>query len=82
MRTDLAEMGHSQPLTPVAMDNKAENSILNRMTKQKKFRSIYMRFYCVRNIIGQNNFHIFWEEGKKTWCIMTQNPTQYGTTEL
>ena len=24
-----------------------------------------MRFYCVRDRIRQNHFHIFWEEGKK-----------------
>ena len=34
-RTALAEMGHQQPTTPVAKDNIAENSIVNRTEKQK-----------------------------------------------
>ena len=38
MRTDLAEMGHSQPPTPVATENTAENIILNGAVKQKRSR--------------------------------------------
>ena len=35
MITDLAEMGHQQPQTPMATDNTAANSIDNVMAKQK-----------------------------------------------
>ena len=35
-RTALADMGHLQPPTPVATNNKAANRIVNGMAKQKK----------------------------------------------
>ena len=65
MRTALAEMGHQQPPTPVAIDNTAANSIVNETAKPKKSQTINMRFYWVRDIIRQNHFHIFWGEGKR-----------------
>ena len=65
MRTDLADMGHLQPLTPVAKDNTAANSIVNGTEKQKISQANDMRFYWVKYRIGQNHFHIFWEERKK-----------------
>ena len=60
MITVIAEMGHQQPPIPVATDNAAENNIVNG-TENKKFREIDMRFYWVRGIIRQKNFHLFWE---------------------
>ena len=51
MRTDLAEMGHSQPPTLVTTDNTAANSIVNETAKQKRSRAIDMRFYWVRDRI-------------------------------
>ena len=65
MMTSLAEMGCPQQPTPVATYNTMANSIVNIIAKQKISRAIDMRFYWVRDIIGQNNFHIFWEEGRK-----------------
>ena len=56
-------MGHPQPPPPVAMYNTSANSIINGTNK--KSRAIDMIFYWVRDRIRQNNFHIFWEEGKK-----------------
>ena len=35
MQTALAEMGHSQPPTPVEMDNTAANSIVNGTSKKE-----------------------------------------------
>ena len=58
-------MRHSQPPTPVAMDNTAANIIVNRTAKQKISKEIYMRFYGVRKKIHNNSFHILWEEIKK-----------------
>ena len=40
-------MGHLQPPTPVATDNTAANSIVNRTAKEKKSQAIDMRFYWV-----------------------------------
>ena len=63
MQTVLAEMVHSQPLTPVAMHNAAANSIINRTAKKTK--AVDMIFYWVRYRIQKKHFHIFWEERKK-----------------
>ena len=65
IRMALAEMGHQQPPTMVATENTAANSLFNGTEKQKRYQSINMRFYWVRDRISQNQFHIFWEEGKK-----------------
>ena len=45
MRTILAEMGHQQPPTLVAMDNTAANIIFNVTATQKRSRAIDIRFY-------------------------------------
>ena len=58
-------MVHQQPTTPVATDNTVENSIVDGTVKQKRYRSIGMRFYLVRDRIRQNHFHKLCEEGKK-----------------
>ena len=65
MRKALAEMGHLQSPTPVAMENAAANSIVNGTAKQKISRAIDMIFYWVRDRIRQNHLHILREEGKK-----------------
>ena len=65
MQTALAEMGHSQPPTPLATDDTEANSIINGTAKQKISRAINMRFYWIRDRIRKNNFHIYWEEDKK-----------------
>ena len=64
MQTSLSEMGHSQPPTPEATENTAASSISNGTEKTGSIE-IDMRFYWIRDKIIQNNFHIFWEEGKK-----------------
>ena len=58
-------MGHQQQPTPVTMDSKAANRIVNGTEKQKIHQAIDMIFYWVRDITQQNHFHILWEEGKK-----------------
>ena len=74
-------MGYPQPPTPVAMDNTAENSIVNGTAKQKTSRVIDLRYYWVRDRIQQNHFRIFWEEGKKTQRIISKNTIQSDTIE-
>ena len=64
MRTDLAEMDHPQPPTPVSTYNTVVNSILNVTAKQKIYRAIVMQFYGIRDRIQQNHFHILWEQGQ------------------
>ena len=54
---------------------------MSSLTERQKERSreIDMRFYSVRDRIWQNDFHIFWEEGKKNLADYVKNTTHYGT---
>ena len=65
IRMALTEMGRQQPPSPVSTDNTTASIIVNGMAKQKRYWEMYMRSYWFRDIIQQNHFHIFWEEGKK-----------------
>ena len=51
MRTALSDMGHQKPPPPVAIDNTAANSIVNRTEKKKRSRAIDMIFYWARDRI-------------------------------
>ena len=92
MKTDLEEMGHSQPPTTVATDNTVAKIIVNGTAKQKTSRAIDTIFYWFRERIRQNHFHIFWEEGKKNlayyvtkyhpiWHHRTMRPRYKKTTK-
>ena len=59
----LIEMGHQQPATPVQVDNAYVVGILNETFRQRRSKSMDMRFYWVRDRIHQNQFRIFWEKG-------------------
>ena len=73
MQASLAEMGHSQPPTPVATENIASNIIINRTAQQKISRAIDMIFYWAQHRILKNNFRILCEEGKKKLaCYVTK----------
>ena len=63
VRQTLIEMGHPQPATPVHVDNKCAVGILNETFRQRKSKSMDMRFYWVRDRVKQKQFRIFWEKG-------------------
>ena len=63
LRTTLAEMGHTQPATPVQVDNSTAVSIANETCKQVRSKAIDMRFYWVQDRVRQKQFHIFWAPG-------------------
>ena len=73
-RTALVEMVHQQPPTTVAKENTAAKK--HRQWNSKKISGVIeIIFYWVRDRIQQNHLHIFWEEGKKNYLIMSQNTT-------
>ena len=59
-RVTLAEMSHSQPPTPMDVDNETAIGFLKSTMKQKRSKSIDMRFYWVRNRVNKNQFLIYW----------------------
>ena len=62
-RVTLAEMGHPQPPTPMEVDNETAIGYLKSTMKQKRIKSIDMRFYWVRDRVNQNQFMIYWRPG-------------------
>jgi hypothetical protein len=64
LRTTLEELGHPQPATPVKTDNSTAAGISNDTVKQKRSKAIDMRFYWVRDRVGQGQFNVFWASGK------------------
>ena len=79
IRVSLEEMGHSQPPTPVATYNSAENIILNGTENKIKSRAIDMRFYWVSDRIRHNHFHILWEKEKKPGGLCHKTPPNMAT---
>ena len=63
IRNILQELGHSQPATPVQVDNATAVTIANKKCKQVRSKAIDMRFYWVQDRIEQDQFHVFWAPG-------------------
>ena len=62
-RTTLEEIGHPQPPTPIKTDNSTASGIANKTLRQRKPRSMDMRFYWVRDRVQQGQFIIYWKPG-------------------
>ena len=63
VRTTLAELGHSQPVTTIQTDNECAMGIANDTVKQKRSKAIDMRFYWIRDRVRQGQFHVHWKSG-------------------
>ena len=59
----LREMGHKQPHVPVMIENSTVAGIVNNIVKQRKYRSMDMRLYWVKDRIKQGFFIIYWVPG-------------------
>jgi hypothetical protein len=63
MRQCLKDLGHPQPATPIKTDNSTATGIINNTIKQKRSKSIDMRFYWLRDRVKQGQFRVHWEPG-------------------
>jgi hypothetical protein len=63
LRNTLHEMGHPQPPTPVQVDNSTSNGFANKQIRQRKSKSMDMRFYWVQDRVEQKQFHVYWRPG-------------------
>ena len=63
LRTTLIELGHPQPPTPIRTDNSTACAIANATCKQRRSKSIDMRFYWLRDRVEQGQFNIYWAPG-------------------
>jgi hypothetical protein len=63
-RNCLINMGHPQPATKMITDNNTAEGIIKGTIKQKRSKSIDMRFYWLKDQQEQGQFDICWEPGK------------------
>jgi hypothetical protein len=56
----LEELGHTQPTTPIQLDNSMAASFAKTELKQRRSRAIDMRFYWIQDRVEQGQFHIYW----------------------
>jgi hypothetical protein len=64
LRTTLLELGHKQPATPLRTDNSTAYGILNENIKQKRSKSMDMKYYWLQYRVRQKQFDVYWRPGK------------------
>jgi len=76
VRNTLDDLGHPQGETPIIADNACAVGIANRVVKQKRSKSIDMRFHWIRDRVGQKHFKIIWAAGTRNLAdLMTKSHT-------
>jgi hypothetical protein len=63
LRTTLEELGHKQPPTPMETDNTTATGYSNGTIKQKRTKTMDMRFYSIKDRVKQGQFRIYWGPG-------------------
>ena len=56
-------MGHTQPPTPVQVDNSTALGIATGTIKKRKSKAMNMRFYWIRDRKNKKQFNIYWKPG-------------------
>jgi hypothetical protein len=56
----LIELGHNQPSTPLRMNNSTAYRIFNQTIKQKRSKSMDMKYYWLQDRVQQNKFDVYW----------------------
>ncbi len=64
IRHTLADLGYPQGVTNIVCDNKCAVGIANKTLKQKRSKTIDMRFHWIRDQVALNTFCITWLEGR------------------
>ena len=64
IRTTLKELRHPQPPTTIRTDNSTAHGIMNQTVKQRKSKSMDMKFWWLIDRIQQKQFKVSWAPGK------------------
>jgi hypothetical protein len=64
LRLALLELGHKQPETPLRTDNSTDYGILNKTIKQKRSKSMDMKYYWLQDRLRQKQFDVYWRPSK------------------
>ena len=62
-RNTLENLGHPQPPTPIYCDNTTAVGIANDLLKQRRSKSIDMRYHWIRDRIKLGQFNVQWRKG-------------------
>jgi hypothetical protein len=65
LRVTLTELGHIQPPTPLRTDNSTVVGILNETIKQKRSKSMDMRYHWLTDRVRQKQFDVYWRPGRE-----------------
>jgi hypothetical protein len=68
LRVALDKLGHSQPPTPIQVDNTTAVGFANNRIKQKATKALDMRFYWIRDRVSQGQFLIYWGPGQGNYA--------------
>ena len=63
IRIILAEMGHSQPPTPIQTDNATAEGVINGKVQPRRTKAMDMRFHWLRDRATQLQFRFHWRPG-------------------
>jgi hypothetical protein len=63
LRVTLTELGHSQLPTPLRTDKSTAFGILNETIKQKRSKSMDMRYHWLTDRVRQKQFDVYWRPG-------------------
>ena len=63
-RTVLLALGHAQPPTEMFCDNECALGLANDTVKQRRSKSVDMRYHWVRDRVRQGHFKVTWRSGK------------------
>jgi hypothetical protein len=72
----LLELGHKQPVTPMRTDNSTDYGILNETIKQKRSKSMDMKYYWLQDRGRQKQFDVYWRPSKYNLEITIPNTIQ------
>lgn len=64
LRNTLADLGYPQPTTTIEVDNKCAVGLANRTIRQKKSKTVDMRFHWIRDRIDQGQIKVIWRRGR------------------
>ena len=60
LRRTLEEMGHPQPPTPIQVDNTTALGFVSSSIRQKRTKSVNMRFFWLKDRQTQKHINIYW----------------------
>jgi hypothetical protein len=64
LRVTLTDLGHPQSTTPLITDNSTAFGVLNETIKQKRSKSMDMRYHWLKYRVRQRRFDVYWRPGK------------------